>query len=128
MGDIGSEFDSIFRHMTTHKIIVCRTCKFAVVPGQIERHLREHHPHVEKEKRNRVVKIGAGLESVAHTQEEVLYPQPTDEPVEGLPVHEGYGEVDRGRGRGGYRIDESMQRDEIVSPGSIRGMQAGDNG
>jgi hypothetical protein len=41
---------------------------------------------------------------------------------------EGYGEVDRGRGRGGYRIDESIQRDEIVSPGSIRGMQAGDNG
>jgi hypothetical protein len=41
---------------------------------------------------------------------------------------EGYGKVDRGRGRGGYRIDESIQRDEIVSPGSIRGIQAGDNG
>lgn len=32
---------------------------------------------------------------------------------------EGYSEVDRGRGRGGYRTGESMQRDEIVSPGSI---------
>lgn len=88
MGDIRSEFDSIFRHMTTYKIIVCRACKFAVVPGQIERHLREHHPQVEKGKRNRVAKAGAGLESVAHTKEEVGYPQPTDEPVEGLPVYE----------------------------------------
>ena len=73
MGSIREDFDGIFQHMQRYKIIVCKTCAFAVVPQQIDRHLREHHPQVDKEKRSRIVAIGIVLEIVAYNKEDVEY-------------------------------------------------------
>lgn len=87
MGSAGSDFDSIFQHKQRYKIIICKPCAFAVVPEQIDRHLREHHPQVGKEKRRRIAAIGVALEEVAHSKEEVVYPQANEGPIEGLAVY-----------------------------------------
>ena len=86
MGSMQEDFDGIFSHMQQYKIIVCKACAFAVVPQQIDRHLREHHPQVDKEKRSRIAATGMALEAVAHKKEDVEYPQASEEPVEGLEV------------------------------------------
>jgi hypothetical protein len=61
MGSMREDFDGIFRHMQQYKIIVCKTCAFAVVTQQIDRHLREHHPQVDKAKRSRIAATGIAL-------------------------------------------------------------------
>lgn len=86
MGSALEDFDGIFQHIQQYKIIVCRGCAFAVVPQQIDRHLREHHPQVDKQKRSRIAETGRALEAVAHSKEGVNYPQANEEPVEGLEV------------------------------------------
>ena len=87
MGSIREDFDGIFQHMQRYKIIVCKTCAFAVVPQQIDRHLREHHPQVDKQKRSRIAATGTALETVAHNEGDVIYPKASEEPVEGLEVY-----------------------------------------
>jgi superfamily II DNA helicase RecQ len=86
MGSVREDFDGIFQHMQQYKIIVCKTCAFAVVPQQIDRHLREHHPQIDKQKRSGVTETGTALEAVAYSKEDVNYPQANEEPVEGLEV------------------------------------------
>ena len=87
MGSMREDFDGIFQHMQQYKIIVCKTCAFAVVPQQIDRHLREHHPQVDKQKRSRIAAAGTVLETVAHNEGDVIYPEASEEPVEGLEVY-----------------------------------------
>ena len=87
MGSMREDFDGIFQHMQQYKIIVCKTCAFAVVPQQIDRHLREHHPQVDKQKRSRIAATGTALETVAHNEGDVIYPEASEEPVEGLEVY-----------------------------------------
>ena len=86
MGSVQEDFDGIFQHMQTYKIIVCKRCVFAVVPQQIDRHLREHHPQIDKQNRSRIVERVRTLEAVADNKEDVEYPQADEEPVEGLEV------------------------------------------
>ncbi|KAM0714661.1 hypothetical protein Q7P37_009959 [Cladosporium fusiforme] len=87
MASAGSDFDSIFRHKQRYNITICKPCDFAIVPEQIDRHLREHHPRVGKEKRWRIAAIGVALEEVAHSKEEVIYPQANEGPIGGLAVY-----------------------------------------
>jgi hypothetical protein len=87
MGSIREDFDGIFQHMQRYKIVVCKTCAFAVIPQQIDRHLREHHPQVDKQKRSRIAATGTALETVAHNEGDVIYPEASEEPVEGLEVY-----------------------------------------
>ena len=86
MGSVQEDFDGIFQHIQKYKIIVCERCAFAVVPQQIDRHLREHHPRIDKQNRSRIVERVRTLEAVAHNKEDVEYPQVGEEPVEGLEV------------------------------------------
>jgi len=86
MGSVQEDFDGIFQHMQEYKIIVCNRCVFALVPQQIDRHLREHHPQIDKQNRSRIVERARTLEAVAHNKEDVEYPQAGEEPVEGLEV------------------------------------------
>ena len=86
MGGVQEDFDGIFQHMQRYKIIVCKRCAFAVVPQQFDRHLREHHPQIDKQNRSRIVERVRTLEAVAHNKEDVEYPQASEEPIEGLEV------------------------------------------
>jgi hypothetical protein len=65
---------------------VCKTCAFAVIPQQIDRYLRKHHPQIDKQKRSGVIETGTALEAVAYSKEDVNYPQANEEPVKGLEV------------------------------------------
>ena len=86
MGSMREDFDGIFQHMQQYKIIIYKTCAFAVVPQQIDRHLREHHPQMDKHTR-RIVATGTGIETVAHNKGDVVYPQASEKPNEGLEVY-----------------------------------------
>ena len=84
MGGVQEDFDGIFQHMQRYKISECKRCAFAVVPQQFDRHLREHHPQIDKQNRSRIVERVRTLEAVAHNKEDVECPQAGEELVKGL--------------------------------------------
>jgi hypothetical protein len=42
---------------------------------------------VDKQKRSRIAATGTALETVAHNEGDVIYPEASEEPVEGLEVY-----------------------------------------
>ena len=66
----GDIFDSTFQHIQQYRVIACRSCVFAVVLQQIDRHLRQHQPQTDEKKRSRIAKTGRTLVAVAHSNEE----------------------------------------------------------
>jgi len=81
-----ADFDKIFEHLTHYRIIRCKSCKYAVVPAQIERHVKDHHPQVVPARRKTISQAATGLPNIAHRPEDVIYPTRNDEPVPGFPV------------------------------------------
>ena len=79
--------DSIFQHIQQYRMVACGSCAFAAVPQQIDRHLRQHHPQTDEQKRSRIAETGRTLVAVAHSSEEVDYPQGNEEPIAGLEVY-----------------------------------------
>jgi hypothetical protein len=39
-----ADFDTIFEYLTQYRIIQCKSYKYAVVPAQIERYVKDHYP------------------------------------------------------------------------------------
>ena len=39
-----ADFDKIFEHLTHYRIIRYKSCKYAVVPTQIERYVKDYYP------------------------------------------------------------------------------------
>lgn len=36
-------FENVFEVLTDNRVLICNRCQYAVVPLQIEQHLRQHH-------------------------------------------------------------------------------------
>ena len=82
------EFEALFDHMPQYKIIRCKLCQYAVVPQQIQRHVKDHHPQTPKETRKTIAEVCDTLPDVARVRDEVVYPKPGGEPVKGFPIYE----------------------------------------
>ena len=81
-------FEKVFQHRPEYRIIVCITCRFAVVPDQVQTHLQKGHPKVSASSRRSIVQICQNLSEVARTVEEVAFPSPGEERIPGLPTYE----------------------------------------
>ena len=82
------EFNRIFTHKPEFKIIICKACRHAVVPQQIQRHLKDNHPRVQPNKRREIANHTNGMTDVALEHEQVEYPPSNQAPVTELPIHQ----------------------------------------
>lgn len=79
-------FDKLFQHLPKYRVIICNRCQFAVIPGQIDSHIKSRHIDFSRAQRTQIVAHVATLSDVAQTPEDVQYPRIDSAPVEGLPV------------------------------------------
>jgi hypothetical protein len=80
------DFHTFFEHLPQYKIIRCRSCQYAVVPIQTERHIRDHHPQIPVAVRRTTAQAVLDLPDIAHQHEDVIYPDIGSEPVPGFPI------------------------------------------
>lgn len=82
-------FEELFTHFPNFRIIVCRDCKFAVVPDQIKAHLNQNHQTLTASTRKNIVEQVGRLDHVAYRTEDVIYPVAVQDAVRELgPVIE----------------------------------------
>ena len=82
-------FESLFVHFQNFQIIVCRDCKFAVVPDQIKAHLSQSHQTLTVSTRKGIIEQVEKLDHVAYRSEDVVYPAAEQEAIQELgPVIE----------------------------------------
>lgn len=82
------DFDQIFSHFQQYQVIVCQQCTYAVVPSQIRRHLRDHHRLINAVRYSEIIQAFQQKEGVAHSKENIKYPETREGPVLGLPVYQ----------------------------------------
>jgi superfamily II DNA helicase RecQ len=80
------EFSRIFLSYDEYRIIVCTICQFAVVPSQIEHHLKKHHSRLTHQQRRIVAQKVQSLPQLALVESDVIYPRSDDPPINTLPV------------------------------------------
>lgn len=81
------DFETLFEHLPQYRIIICQKCRFAPVPGQLERHLANHHLLLSPGQRQVILDKVQSLPNLAYVESDVIYPKSRDVPVAGLPVY-----------------------------------------
>lgn len=79
-------FEDVFEHLSQYRIIRCKRCRYAVVPKQVERHVKDHHPHINAAQRRQIGRVAMNLPDTAHKSEDVVYPGADAEPIPGFPI------------------------------------------
>lgn len=81
------QFEKLFVHCPEYGVIICKRCQFAVIPTQVEGHIKgKHGATITRSQGRAIADIARGLPSVAQTPREVKYPAPNSQPVEWIPV------------------------------------------
>ena len=74
-------FKGLFVHFQNFQIVVCRDCKFAVVPDQIKAHLIQSHQTLTVSTRKGIIEHVEKLDHVAYRSEDVVYPATEQEAI-----------------------------------------------
>jgi hypothetical protein len=77
----------LFHHRHDYGVLICTTCRYAIQPGAIRRHLKDIH-HLQHEKRRPFIAYTKDLK--LKRPEEVQSPLPEDFPVPHLPAEKGW--------------------------------------
>ncbi len=83
------EFEEVFQHFLDNKVIICTSCRYAVVPIHVEGHLRRFHKGITKHVQQRIASSACQIQGVARTPAEVQYPDPRSAPFVRLPIYDG---------------------------------------
>ena len=70
-----------------HRVIICLTCQYAVIPSQTKTHLRVYHKRLTLQQRRNIVSKVENIAELAKDHKDVIYPQPYTPLVFGLPVY-----------------------------------------
>lgn len=81
-----SPLQELFIHRPEFGVIICRKCAFAVIPQQVDRHIKDHHPSTKARRRTAIVASVEATDAIARRPIDVLYPDPDDSPIAGLPL------------------------------------------
>lgn len=81
-------FTQLFDVKPQFGVMICRACQFAVVPSQVEAHLRVHHLNKTSQERKTLQQEAESNTHLAFQKDQVKYPDPHDLPIIGLPVWE----------------------------------------
>lgn len=80
------------QYLQEYGVIICNSCQHAVLPANIQGHVKKDHKEVSEYVRHRIVGYITELESVAYTVHEIKYPNEPIAPIPVLPVfHDGFG-------------------------------------
>nr|XP_036574190.1 uncharacterized protein CTRU02_15864 [Colletotrichum truncatum]XP_036576213.1 uncharacterized protein CTRU02_13900 [Colletotrichum truncatum]KAF6780581.1 hypothetical protein CTRU02_15864 [Colletotrichum truncatum]KAF6782902.1 hypothetical protein CTRU02_13900 [Colletotrichum truncatum] len=83
-----------FVYKPEYPVVICTTCKFAVVSNEVATHLKTRHSIISITDRAKIIHAVSSLPDIIKSQAELKslrYPQPTDEPVPYItpPRHDG---------------------------------------
>jgi len=83
------QFNKSFVHCPEYRVIVCKRCKFAIIPTQVEGHIKaKHGATINRSQARAIADTVSHMLDVAWTPEEVIYPDPGSRPIEWIPVTE----------------------------------------
>jgi hypothetical protein len=80
------EFHRLFEIDHKHRILICLSCQYAVVPFQIKTHLQTYHKRINLQQRNYIIAEIEATTELARTYAEVIYPVSTDPLIASLPT------------------------------------------
>ena len=69
--------------MLTYK----NNCQIAVIPAQVEEHLRKQHSRLSRQDRHDIAKRCQSVRGIALVESDVIYPKPSQAPLNTLPIH-----------------------------------------
>jgi hypothetical protein len=81
------DFQDHFELDPQHKILVCNKCQYAIVPAQSATHMQVYHKRLTIQQRREFVSKVATSPDLAQAHEDVIYQDPTDAPINSLPVY-----------------------------------------
>lgn len=67
-------------------MLICNRCQYAVVPLQIEQHLRQHHRQLSLEQRRELADKADKILDIARIETDVIYPPTGQAPIDCLPL------------------------------------------
>ncbi|KAI7206681.1 hypothetical protein KC365_g17003 [Hortaea werneckii] len=79
--------NSFLEILPQHRVVICTQCQYAIIPSSVKEHLRTSHKRLPLQHRREIIDTVAKNSSLAQTPSEVIYPLPTDSPLELLPVY-----------------------------------------
>lgn len=77
--------DSFLDILPQHRVVICTQCQYAITPSSVKEHLRTNHKRLTLQHRREIIDTVAKNRSLAQTSSEVIYPLPTNLPVQSLP-------------------------------------------
>lgn len=80
-------FDRLFDVNSRCRALICVTCQYAVVPGQLNKHLRAHRKSLSLQQRRDIISRVEEIPELARALSGVVYPSANDPPINGLPVY-----------------------------------------
>jgi hypothetical protein len=81
------DFQHLFEINPRHRVLICRSCQYAIVPAHFKTHLQVYHPRLSLQQRRNFTQEVEIASNIARVHEDVVYPSPTDPPVDSLPVY-----------------------------------------
>ena len=81
------DFQHLFEINPRHRVLICRSCQYAIVPAHFKTHLQVLHPRLSLQQRRNFTQEVESASDIARAHEDVVYPSPTDPPVDSLPVY-----------------------------------------
>ena len=80
-------FDDVFIHYPEYRIVVCRRCRYAIVPAQANRHFRDQHSDIRGPERKAITDHLTSLADVASRPQDVIKPDAGRAPIPDLPTY-----------------------------------------
>jgi hypothetical protein len=82
-----NEFDRLFTTYPQYYVTICTRCQVAIIPAQVEEHLGKQYSRLSRQQRYNIANKFHRLYDVALVESDVIYPNPSDPPLDVLPVY-----------------------------------------
>jgi hypothetical protein len=82
--------DQMFVHLPVYGLIVCKACKYAVWPDEVDSHLSGVHHRIAKQQRKSIVQEISLWQDLVVSAEELRLPAQLKDPIPELALHEGF--------------------------------------
>ncbi|KAI7226830.1 hypothetical protein KC330_g8668 [Hortaea werneckii] len=79
--------NSVLEILPQDRVVICTQCQYAIIPSGVKENLRTSHKRLPLQRRQEIIDTVANNRSLAQTPSDVIYPLPTDLPLESLPVY-----------------------------------------
>jgi hypothetical protein len=84
---IMDQFNQIFEHFPQYRVIICKSCGWAVLPKNVKRHLKDKHHGLQPKTRKDVTRVVLSIETLARSENQIIYPDRYSDPVPHLTTY-----------------------------------------